>query len=85
MRTFSWSLCLVAFFAFQLNAGQGNLGAIYRHSARPAVPRFRCRVTITNTETGVKWTARPAAPAITGARASWTYRLEAQKQGSKQK
>ena len=69
-------VCL--FFVFLLATsplvyGQGNFGAITgtaQDSSGGVVPDLP--LTITNVETGVKWTPPPAAPAITG----WLCLLE---------
>jgi carboxypeptidase family protein/TonB-dependent receptor-like protein len=84
------SICVVLLAAFFLSAtgtvfGQGNLGAItgtVQDSSGAVVPDLP--LTITNVETGVKWTATTSSAGYYRVAVSpGTYRLEAQKQGFK--
>jgi carboxypeptidase family protein/TonB-dependent receptor-like protein len=83
-------ICVVLLAAFFLSAawpvfGQGNLGAItgtVLDSSGAVVPDLP--LTITNVETGVKWTATTSSAGYYRvAVPPGTYRLEAQKQGFK--
>ena len=75
----------IFFFAVYTVHGQGNLGAItgtVQDSSGAAVPDLP--LTITNVETGVKWTAATSSAGYYRvAVPPGTYRLEAQKQGFK--
>lgn len=90
MKRNSASICIVLFAALFFSAsfpvfGQGNLGAITGtvvDSSGAVVPDLP--LTITNVETGVKWTATTSSAGYYRvAVPPGTYRLEAQKQGFK--
>ena len=90
MKRSTASICVVLLAAFFLSAtgtvlGQGNLGAItgtVQDSSGAVVPDLP--LTITNVETGVKWTATTSSAGYYRvAVLPGTYRLEAQKQGFK--
>src|SRR5690348_4378808 len=83
----TWVFLLAVFFLFATGTvlGQGNLGAITGtvvDSSGAVVPDLP--LTITNVETGVKWTATTSSAGYYRvAVPPGTYRLEAQKQGFK--
>src|SRR5690349_11037036 len=86
-RIAAWVCVLLGIFisAAKTANGQGNLGAItgtIQDSCGAAVPDLP--LTITNTETGVKWTATTSSAGYYRISVPpGTYRLEAQKQGFK--
>jgi len=86
-RTVAWVCVLLAILlsATKTIHGQGNLGAItgtIQDSSGAAVPDLP--LTITNIETGVKWTATTSSAGYYRISVPpGTYRLEAQKQGFK--
>jgi len=86
-RIAAWVCVLLGIFVYAARTvhGQGNLGAItgtIQDSSGAAVPDLP--LTITNVETGVKWTATTSSAGYYRvAVPPGTYRLEAQKQGFK--